>query len=325
MQGELLYGPYGNQRYSSGTLPTSIGFTGQRADSVTGLDYYVARYYDPAVGVFLSPDSVQGNAQGMQPYSYVGDDPESRTDPTGNRFECPNGCGSGGDDGGGDSTPQSVSTSTPAPVQIAWLVRRALSPVRVTRSVRIMRPSPVRQGMSHRSTLLPIPPRTPVRNDSDLEYVEGYTLSDKAVDPQALLRMATRNFSAYFPFGGCGSQITVGMICTLDDHLPGGAPIKVLDISATSFTFLSLPGHPEGADRMITFAFRTDSNGHTDMTVWSRGPSSIGAVGTILTNAEYYIWGFYAGNLSRGIQDGDIHNYENGDENGGGGNGSLTV
>ncbi|MGH2510430.1 MAG: RHS repeat-associated core domain-containing protein [Ktedonobacteraceae bacterium] len=84
--GSQLYGPYGNQRYSTGTLPTSIGFTSQRADSVTGLDYYGARYYDPVVGVFLSADSVQGNAQGMEPYAYVGGNPETMTDPTGQRF-----------------------------------------------------------------------------------------------------------------------------------------------------------------------------------------------------------------------------------------------
>jgi RHS repeat-associated protein len=84
--GSQLYGPYGNSRYSSGTLPTSIGFTGQHVDSVTGLDYYVARYYDPAVGAFLSPDDVQGNEQGMNPYRYAEDNPETYTDPTGH---CP--------------------------------------------------------------------------------------------------------------------------------------------------------------------------------------------------------------------------------------------
>ncbi len=82
--GAQLYGPYGASRYNTGTLPTSIGFTGQRAESVTGLDYYNARYYDPTVGQFLSVDSVQGNAQGMDPYAYVGGNPESTTDPTGN-------------------------------------------------------------------------------------------------------------------------------------------------------------------------------------------------------------------------------------------------
>jgi RHS repeat-associated protein len=69
--GAQLYGPYGASRYNTGTLPTSIGFTGQRADTITGLDYYNARYYDPGVGQFLSVDSVQGNAVGM--YGVPGD------------------------------------------------------------------------------------------------------------------------------------------------------------------------------------------------------------------------------------------------------------
>lgn len=81
--GSQLYGPYGNPRYSFGILPTSIGFTGQQSDSVTGLDYYVARYYDPVVGQFLAADTVQGNSQGIDPYAYVGGNPETRTDPTG--------------------------------------------------------------------------------------------------------------------------------------------------------------------------------------------------------------------------------------------------
>jgi RHS repeat-associated protein len=89
--GSQLYGPYGNPRYSSGTLPTSIGFTGQRFDSVTGLNYYVARYYDPTIGQFLSADLKQGNAQGVDPYAYVGGNPETRTDPTGQRWTDGNG------------------------------------------------------------------------------------------------------------------------------------------------------------------------------------------------------------------------------------------
>ncbi len=88
IQGEQLYGPYGNQRYIEGVLGTDKGYTGQFADSVTGLDYYNARWYDPVSGRFLSPDTVQGNAQGMDPYAYVEGNPETRTDPTGQ-----DGCG----------------------------------------------------------------------------------------------------------------------------------------------------------------------------------------------------------------------------------------
>jgi RHS repeat-associated protein len=83
VQGEQLFDPYGHGRYTSGTLGTDKGYTGQFTDSVTGLDYYNARYYLRDIGVFLSPDSVQGNAQGFDPYAYVKGNPETMTDPTG--------------------------------------------------------------------------------------------------------------------------------------------------------------------------------------------------------------------------------------------------
>ena len=63
-------------------MGTNKGFTGQYADA-TGLDYYNAKYYDPVAGVFLLTDTVQGNAKGMNPYGYVGGNPETKNDPTG--------------------------------------------------------------------------------------------------------------------------------------------------------------------------------------------------------------------------------------------------
>ena len=54
VQGNQLYDPYGNNRYQSGSMATSKGYTGQYNDSLSGLDYYGSRYYDPAAGVFLS-------------------------------------------------------------------------------------------------------------------------------------------------------------------------------------------------------------------------------------------------------------------------------
>lgn len=84
VQGNQVYGPYGNNRYSQGAMGTSKGFTGQYNDSLTGLDYYNARYYDPVVGRFLTADTVQGNLGGMDPYAYVEGNPETLSDPTGN-------------------------------------------------------------------------------------------------------------------------------------------------------------------------------------------------------------------------------------------------
>ena len=114
--GAQLYGPYGNPRYSTGTLPTSIGFTGQHTDSVTGLDYYNARYYDPVVGQFLSADIKQGNAQGTDPYSYVGGNPETRIDPSGQRYTCTTGGGGCGNSNSGGGIVLSLpQQSGPAP------------------------------------------------------------------------------------------------------------------------------------------------------------------------------------------------------------------
>ncbi len=83
VQGNQVYGPYGTQPYNQGSMGTNKGYTGQYADSLTGFDYYNARYYDPVCGTFLSADPVEGNMQGMNPYAYVDGNPETNTDPTG--------------------------------------------------------------------------------------------------------------------------------------------------------------------------------------------------------------------------------------------------
>jgi RHS repeat-associated protein len=88
----LLFSPYGGVRYSNGTMPTDYGFTGQRADATTGLDYYNARYYDPVAGQFASADSILPgdgyNILGLSRYAYVEGNPEDRTDPSG-KFAVP--------------------------------------------------------------------------------------------------------------------------------------------------------------------------------------------------------------------------------------------
>jgi len=110
---------------------TTKGFTGQYADSVTGLDYYNARYYDPVAGVFLSADTKQGNMQGMNPYGYVGGNPETDTDPTGKYYAPPGGptppppcnqsnnfCGTGNGGNPGGGTPPPHEQEEKAPVHL---------------------------------------------------------------------------------------------------------------------------------------------------------------------------------------------------------------
>jgi RHS repeat-associated protein len=111
-----LYTPYGGVRYSDGSTPTVYGFTGQRFDSLTGLMYYVARYYDPISGRFTSADSVETNASGQDPYGYVKGNPETNTDPTGHAL-CPMvvDCGGGGG-GGGSSHPNPPPNASSPPL-----------------------------------------------------------------------------------------------------------------------------------------------------------------------------------------------------------------
>ncbi|MFI5728708.1 RHS repeat-associated core domain-containing protein [Kribbella sp. NPDC051587] len=80
------YRPFGEIAGSSGSLDReSRGFTAQRQDSSTGLLYLNARYYDPALGRFISPDPViDGEANiGLNRYAYAANDPVNRLDYTG--------------------------------------------------------------------------------------------------------------------------------------------------------------------------------------------------------------------------------------------------
>ncbi len=85
VQAVQLFAPYGATRYSQGTMPTTYNFTGQRLDSETGLLYYNFRYYDPLSGRFARADTVQNNAGGKDLYAYVGNNPETKNDPTGHK------------------------------------------------------------------------------------------------------------------------------------------------------------------------------------------------------------------------------------------------
>ena len=60
------------------------GFTGKDWDEDVGLYYYNARWYDPAVGRFISEDSVADLANNNHEYVYCANNPIINIDPTGN-------------------------------------------------------------------------------------------------------------------------------------------------------------------------------------------------------------------------------------------------
>ncbi|WBQ08193.1 RHS repeat-associated core domain-containing protein [Kribbella sp. CA-293567] len=85
------YAAYGEVLSAAGPLSyESRGFTGQRHDA-SGLVYLQARYYDPELGRFISPNPVVDgdDSIGLNRYAYAANDPVNHTDRTG--LDCEDG------------------------------------------------------------------------------------------------------------------------------------------------------------------------------------------------------------------------------------------
>lgn len=78
------YTPYGETNQQSD--PDGSGYTGHRHDAATGLVYMQARYYDPKIARFLSPDPVTfspDHPQNFNRYWYARGNPYKYVDPDG--------------------------------------------------------------------------------------------------------------------------------------------------------------------------------------------------------------------------------------------------
>ena len=78
------YGAFGEE---GGSNIGRFGFTGQMRLPEIGLDSYKARFYDPLIGRFMTPDPA-GMVDGPNLYSYVLNDPINLTDPSGLYLVC---------------------------------------------------------------------------------------------------------------------------------------------------------------------------------------------------------------------------------------------
>jgi RHS repeat-associated protein len=94
--GEDRFYPFGETRFTTGTMQTDKLFTCQREITGLGIYYYGARFYSPKLGRFISADSIVpgfANPQNLNRYSYVLNNPLSYIDPTGHMGEGTSGCG----------------------------------------------------------------------------------------------------------------------------------------------------------------------------------------------------------------------------------------
>jgi RHS repeat-associated protein len=107
--------PWGAPR-SGSVSATKRNYTGQYRDD-TGLLYYHARYYDPVLGRFISPDTLvpdPTDPQDLNRYTYAKNNPMRYTDPTGHRSCAAGACFEGGAQMGGPINPGAGSAGQAA-------------------------------------------------------------------------------------------------------------------------------------------------------------------------------------------------------------------
>lgn len=83
---KISYTAFGDALSSIGSSPNRQKYTGREEDG-TGLMYYRARYYDSAIGRFVSEDP-KGFSAGINFYAYVDNNPSNANDPMGLDTTC---------------------------------------------------------------------------------------------------------------------------------------------------------------------------------------------------------------------------------------------
>ncbi len=79
------YDPFGNPTQMVGSPASPFGYTGEQVDP-TGLVFLRARYYNPGIGRFITPDSLIPDplsSEAWNRYVYAGNNPIRYTDPSG--------------------------------------------------------------------------------------------------------------------------------------------------------------------------------------------------------------------------------------------------
>jgi hypothetical protein len=80
------------------------------------------------------------------------------------------------------------------------------------------------------------------------------------IDPTTVATFVHEDCANVFPISGCADNFVQGEHMLLQETLLFGAytqsfPVDVKTVASTYFSFVALPGHPEGQGRRITFSF----------------------------------------------------------------------
>ncbi|MWA11459.1 hypothetical protein [Streptomyces sp. BA2] len=136
-------------------------------------------------------------------------------------------------------------------------------------------------------------------------YHYEYFISRRTATAQVSFRKMNRIMNAVFPIPGMPKTVKKGQkIC-----LKGGGrcnPVRVTKVGKTYFRLKSLPGHLEGANKLITFTLKKKSGGRLYLDVRAKGPKTAwqrhplgGGANKLFAKG---MWGMYATNLSSAAQ-----------------------
>lgn len=135
-------------------------------------------------------------------------------------------------------------------------------------------------------------------------YHYGYEFSTREVwTAEQVMAEVQNSFSRYFTFTADQNRLVEGATVNLKGPLGEPEPVRVSSVTPTSFSFVSLPGHAEGAGRVIRFMVVPAPTSpvpgrlNWELRVAASGPISKGSVvpGASLVNKA--VWGVFAENL----------------------------
>ena len=207
------------------------------------LYYYGARWYDPALGQFLSPDTIvpaAGNALDYHRYAYTRFNPVKYTDPTGHQAACMMGtdgslsCSDNTTVGGATLTIDMKIPAAPQPLLLP-VSSAAVKPPHMSAPTPTQAPSFV-TAPSTPPTVAPSPPGA--INQSDLYWSGAMALVDdipESMGRSGIVRAAGRGIGQFIPAIGYGASVGPN----LGRHLLAQDPIEevIADFATDTFGF----------------------------------------------------------------------------------------
>lgn len=135
-------------------------------------------------------------------------------------------------------------------------------------------------------------------------YHYGYQFSTReGWSKEKIMAEVQENFNRYFTFSADTGKLVEGATVNLKGPFGEDEPVRVTDVTPNSFSFVSLPGHMEGAGRVIKFSIvpaeASPVPGRTnwELRVEASGPLSKGSFIPGASWVNKGIWQVFANNL----------------------------